>query len=132
MITIPVEFDFSSILEKVEYFTAVDSNDIELIILSFQNEEGSQLISIQIDINDDSLSVSTLQPKNMKYYHRVHVSEKWESIIGCQAIWMWTITNQQGYLDAIQFEFRTPLGSNIIQFLGIASSIQSYELRRFC
>ncbi len=49
----------------------------------------------------------------------------WQLAIGNHVRWIWTLTNQQNYLDGLQFEFADNVSqkSVIIQLLAIASRI---------
>ncbi len=44
-----------------------------------------------------------------------------DKLIGKQIIWLWTMTNNQGYFDGIQIEVNK---SETFQFLAIASQIE--------
>ena len=46
-------------------------------------------------------------------------------------VWIWSMTNQQGYNDAIQYSFKDKNGEEfIVQFIVIASEIKFYETQK--
>ncbi len=52
----------------------------------------------------------------------------WGSVIGRDLIYLWVLTNHQGYEDGIQMEFRTDDGFFQIQLMVEASAFRWYTL----
>ena len=51
-------------------------------------------------------------------------AEPWSQFIGSSALWTWTLTNQQGYTDGFQLEFRTSSDFLGIQLVCVASHLR--------
>jgi hypothetical protein len=56
----------------------------------------------------------------------------WSECIGCTVAWAWTMTNQQGYTDAIRIEFGIvdTHESWIVEFVVVASAFDFFVARR--
>ena len=52
----------------------------------------------------------------------------WIFALNCEVLWVWTMTNHQGYDDAMQYSFASPVlgNSQIIQLVTVASAIKVY------
>jgi hypothetical protein len=80
--------------------------------------------------SDDSLECtdknieSDLKKEGFKSTHSSH-DMPWQPAIGRHIRWIWTLMNQQDYLDGLQFEFADNVSqkSVIIQLIAIASRI---------
>ncbi len=56
------------------------------------------------------------------------ISSVFNECIGARLAWAWKITNNQGYSDALRFEFNN---GRIIELVVIASSIRQYLVKEF-
>ena len=54
-------------------------------------------------------------------------SGPWAPAIGCSLLWIWRLTNHQGYEDGIQMEFRTADGYFQMQLM-VAASTFTWQL----
>jgi len=53
----------------------------------------------------------------------------WAEAIGRPTLWLWNLTNQQGYNDGVQYAFAAPRQNEIIiQLMVEASSIKLYQM----
>ena len=65
---------------------------------------------------------------------RVKVSHEapWISVVDRKVLWLWTMTNHQGYSDAILYSFANSVEDNeqLIQLVTIASVVKVYGIER--
>ena len=85
--------------------------------------------------DDDSLGVSTSKdaiPDDDLQVHDITASAHWSLAVGRTMTWVWRLTNQQGYLDGIQFEFSKDSYNKSwqVQILIVAGAVQAREIRR--
>jgi hypothetical protein len=121
--------DESGQLMGVECFYYTDlPTDIGFIKLAFQQNH-----YFVVATEDDSLEVTDnvanlFEPNDFKC---VDMSDRspWQSAIGKQVRWIWTMVNQQGYLDGLQFEFANDISQKpvVLQLIAIASGIDIYK-----
>lgn len=50
-------------------------------------------------------------------------------LLNKKIIWVWTLTNNQGYLDGLQIEVENNHDSIIFQFMALASQIKIFKLQ---
>jgi hypothetical protein len=70
------------------------------VALTLGFERGVVLVSA--DANDDTIKMSAVESANGR---DVSAEAPWSDAIGRGLIWVWALTNQQGYEDGCQFEF---------------------------
>jgi len=117
-------------LVEVECFYPSDlPTDIGFIKRGFQ--QGSYFV---VATDDDSLKLTDSVAEvdvDVDDFNSVNMSDKlpWQSAIGRSVRWVWTMVNQQGYLDGLQFEFANNITQEpvVIQLIAIASSIKLYK-----
>lgn len=110
-------------------YKLVDENE-EDIVSAFQLKfENGEVFHEALGDTDELSCASTLEDK---YQEVLDVSDKapWIDAIGKEALWIWTLTNQQGYNDAIQYSFANSVKENksIIGLVTAASEITIYEI----
>jgi len=80
----------------------------------------------------DTDEISCSSQLNDKYDVRMDISKDspWNKAIGKPVLWTWHLTNQQGYSDAVQYEFSNlrNQGNPSVQLLVIASQIETYNV----
>ena len=124
-------------LIEVEYLIYSDIDDInssqmivEAIILSFEHK----VFTIKAIANDDTIKLiyGRINANSSQKTIAVSQHKPWSIAIGKRISWSWALINQQGYPDAIQFEFyeHNPTTSITIQLITAASSIGVYRLNR--
>jgi hypothetical protein len=69
------------------------------VTLGFEN--GAVLVSAEAD--DDTITMQAIASLSGA---DVSAESPWSSAIGRGLMWVWTLTNQQGYQDGCQFEFK--------------------------
>jgi hypothetical protein len=80
------------------------------------------------DANDDTISVASSLPDEL---HSLRVSKvddqagPWKGAVGSALSWAWLLTNQQGYADGVQLEFRGGERAELscIQVIAVASTL---------
>jgi hypothetical protein len=99
-------------------------NDIGLIKLAFQ--QGTYFVVAK---EDDSLELT--RDATSIDFEGIKVSSEfpWHSAIGKHVRWVWTMVNQQGYLDGLQFEFANNITQEpiVIQLIAMASGIDIHK-----
>lgn len=98
------------------------------IIINFEN----QVFTVKAVPDDDSIEVVSGRISCDSSENFISVSDKlpWSIAIGKYPRWIWALINQQGYSDAVQFEFAKNISDEavIIQLVTVASSIRIYKL----
>lgn len=106
------------------YFDRELENDHIVLVLVF----GGCFLSIRV-LDDDSLSfnVSTAYKYDNLVERDLSNEIPWVQCIGKPVRWFWTMKNNQGYFDGVQFEFAMNVTdeASIIQLVGMASRIDS-------
>lgn len=54
----------------------------------------------------------------------------WNNVLGKDTYWLWTLTNQKGYLDAVQYSFIASNIENIVQLMVKGAEIETYEVTK--
>jgi len=123
-------FDFNYIGPLINLYCVTDkdmANAIIEVILVFDN------LSLLITVNteDDTIKMASINNCNdaKKDIIEVMCMYNLTNLLASKTIlWVWELTNQQGYADGLQFEFTDKnniVDKNIvIQFIAIASTIQ--------
>ena len=70
------------------------------ISLTLGFEHGVVVVSAEAE--DDTITLSAAGPASGR---DVSAEPAWRDAIGRGLLWLWTLTNQQGYEDGCQFEF---------------------------
>lgn len=113
----------------INAFSHIDCpQDFEVIEFNF----GNLVLSLRA-IDDDMLGIedSPFRGGEDYLFHELSASGIWRDLCSSSLRWVWQLVNQQGYNDAIQFEFVRKSASNaiIIQFVVVASSIKCFMVR---
>ena len=90
--------DSYGVLTEVREAERLGANGPVSITLSF--EHGSVLVSAAPD--DDTIAMRAVASVDGE---DVSAERPWRDAIGRGLIWIWTLTNQQGYEDGCQLEF---------------------------
>ncbi len=111
---------------NVEYFFHPDlAAEIGAIKLCFQKEIFFVIVKPddELEMTDEKIDL-VLEKEGYKSTQMSH-EIPWKLAIGNHVRWIWTLTNQQNYLDGLQFEFANNVNqkSVIIQLIAIASRI---------
>jgi Family of unknown function (DUF6334) len=101
------------------------------IIFTFETSSFCALVNA----SDDSLSTSSALPLELQSHARSKVDDNsapWNQMIGAALIWSWRLTNQQGYSDGLQLEFRRDGHGALacVQLIAIASTLELRSLAR--
>ena len=123
------------LLSKVNYVIDEDIPDEPIAIqLVFSNT----IIIISVIDEDDSIDINSQAYYNLKDIDLCNISNEapWKNVINQRLSWVWSLTNQRGYTDAIQFEWITQdkdsKKSIKIELLAMLSHLRIYQLERFC
>ncbi len=125
-------------LISIEYIYDLDDLDdsdelgcLQAIVLNFER----QSFTVKAVPEDDTIKIvpGKIKPNSEQKLIPVSEDEPWSTAIGSFIRWSWALINDQGYPDAIQFEFAKEqedrsTSSITIQLVTIASSISIYEL----
>jgi len=121
--------DESGQLMAVECFYYIDlPTEIGFIKLAF--EQNNYFV---VATEEDSLEVTDNVASLFEAdeFKRVDLSHRspWQSAIGKPVRWIWTMVNQQGYLDGLQFEFANDITQKpvVLQLIAMASGINIYK-----
>jgi Family of unknown function (DUF6334) len=98
-------------------------HDVVAVVLAFQNLE----LRISVNADDDTIEISEGGASSDPEYTVHGIDEyPWSEAIGKPIRWGWHMTNQQGYQDAVQFEFARNVSepSTIIQLVAVSSSLK--------
>jgi Family of unknown function (DUF6334) len=101
---------------------AVDDVDpvmLSVICITFENGD----LNIEAVAEDDSLNIS-IDSRPEGTLSDVSSGVPWRRLVGGSPLWIWTLTNQQGFVDGIQFLVRTGRGDVMLQLVVIASSLK--------
>jgi hypothetical protein len=121
-------------LEEIYLLKYVASKDhywVDSIVMKFDN--GYFIINVNADTDEvqtniqDSYQIDTSQDNVIVISNCV--DNQLLTLIGNKLTWVWTMTNNQGYSDGIQFQFNSKTNS-IVQFIAIASGLQINMLNR--
>ncbi len=85
-------------LTEVRESERVGDHDLRSLALGF--EHGAVLLSAVGE--DDTLAISAL---SAAHGEDVSKDQPWNDAVGRALIWLWSLTNQQGYEDGCQLEF---------------------------
>jgi Family of unknown function (DUF6334) len=85
--------------------------------------------------SDDTISVLPTIPVELQSHLCLEIDDKtapWNGVIGSTLIWSWLLTNQQGYCDGLQLEFRRDGHGSLhcFQMIAIASTLELRTLSR--
>lgn len=88
-----------------------------------------------VDADDDTISVASSLPDELHSLRVTKVDDKegpWKSAVGFELSWAWLLTNQQGYADGVQLEFRGGERAELscIQVIAVASTLELRTLSR--
>ena len=103
----------------------------ESVILKFQNIH--YVINVNVDTDEveilfhDQSQALTQDQFQVDNGNVIKVSERPDNalfnLLGSKLTWVWTMTNNQGYFDGVQFQFNCKT-NNIVQFIAMASRLQ--------
>lgn len=77
---------------------------------------------LAVDPDDDSLVISERLHDDQVVLTQAPHDSPWQCALGMRPRWVWTMTNQQGYMDGIQFEFFTEDAANDVQIQMVAGA----------
>ena len=120
-----IAYENGKFVDAESFFHPDLPTEIGVIKLCFQ--KGIFFVVAQ---NDDSLELTDRNIENdlkKEGFKSIRLSNDmpWQSAIGRHIRWLWTLMNQQGYIDGLQFEFADNVSQEavIIQLIAIASRI---------
>ncbi len=105
----------------------VDGGDDRFDNYSFQFDSGC--LSVTASGEDDTIIVSNGTSEVAQKDDLTEV-DPWAKFVGCGLLWMWTLRNQQGYVDGFQVEFSNPGALHSVQLICEASALTTYVLSR--
>lgn len=94
------------------------SRSFDEISLQFKGGE----VTITANAEDDSIQLREGGPEFPATFD-LSGNSPWLSTIGSGVIWVWTLENQQGYVDGIQLEFNKDGVQADVQFICEASAL---------
>jgi hypothetical protein len=71
----------------------------------FGFEHGS--FTVTAEASDDSIRLGATGA-TLPYVTDLSGEDPWSRLIGCGILWIWRMTNQNGYFDGLQLEFARP------------------------
>lgn len=91
------------------------------IVLEFE----SMRLVLSTSEDDDSILLSKDLPPMSNCVPRA--ASAWTPALGCAVIWCWLLTNHQGYVDGVRFDFRNTVSASpmIIEVLVAASMLHT-------
>lgn len=105
-------------------------NEPIAVIMLFKEK----MIMISVIDEDDSIDISFVSNEKLKKLTTIDVSSEmpWKNIINLKLSWVWSLKNNQGYSDGIQFEWiNKNLNTSIkIQLVTMLSSIRIHKVER--
>jgi hypothetical protein len=113
-------FEEAGRLTGVHYGSYPDARTMVWIIrLSFEAGDWS----LVVNPDDDTLLITEPFETDHAHFDSAPENSPWRLALGKRPRWIWTMTNQQGYQDGIQFEFADPGEAAVtIQMIAMASS----------
>jgi len=101
-----------------------DPDPIFISSVAIRFSSGNELFIEAVGVDD---SVRILQSEVTHRPGSVEVSEwmPWSTLVGKRLEWVWTMMNQQGYVDGVQFE-SSGQDQPALQLMVIASSLKPY------
>lgn len=117
------------ILVSVGFFSDPCSVDLETVRLEFRYDQRLENLFICVDPDTDEIRTLRESFSGFDKLREIPVPMYLRNAIGGSLIWMWELRNQQGYYDAVQFEFSIEEGKSVrFQFLAIASKISVFQV----
>jgi Family of unknown function (DUF6334) len=91
-------------LSKVIHVFDEEIGDKPIVVLMYFQEK---IILISVIDEDDSIDISSYDSYELKDLKTIDVSNDipWKDVINIKLFWVWSLTNQRGYTDGIQFEW---------------------------
>ena len=108
------------------YVGAPGLDDLVALDLHF----GGRHVLLSADAEDDTLVVGR-DPKSSggagRQWTPLHQNDPWKEAVGKPLLWTWLMTNQQGYLDGVQFEFASSVekASVVIQLIVCGGALKT-------
>jgi len=116
-------------IQSVEYFCYRDIPERPAII---RFTCGETSIFVIANADDDTIWISKEAPSDLvEMGAQDHSSmNPWTSILGTELAWGWALTNQEGYIDGVQFQFHDGNGRSVrcIQMMVLASTISVADI----
>ncbi|MEV6345183.1 DUF6334 family protein [Actinoplanes sp. NPDC051851] len=98
----------------------------EIIAIRLGFDGGDWLVSV--DPDDDTIAVGVTTADGLSDLHTADASTltPWAGALGKGCRWAWVVENQQGYLDALQWEFTGAANGSAVtvQVLAISSQLR--------
>lgn len=100
-----------------------------LVAVRMRFDEG--FLSVEVNPEDDTVTVSfdPLRPPPLRHWAddvlTYPANDHYPDILGLSSTWRWTLQNQQGYQDAFQIELESPPTTVTLQYLAVASRLDS-------
>jgi hypothetical protein len=93
----------------------------------FEFDSGMLVVSAVPD--DDTIR---LHGSDSGFVNRVDLTrdQSWARLVGCEVDWIWTLQNQQGYIDGVQMEFSRPGEGWGLQLMCEASRLRPRSVGR--
>ena len=105
-------------VDRIEGFESFAGGFREIVITS-----GSKEFILSCTRDTDELQLATSSRKKRK--NTVSIVDG--SFV---VVWMWSLTNQQGYFDGFRIELRGPRKNQIFDFIAAASAIEVFEAKK--
>jgi Family of unknown function (DUF6334) len=124
--------DFIGYLSKVKYILDEDLGNSPIAFLMYFDKIVAMIRVIE---EDDTIELTSIDIELANKFDTIDVSDNslWKDAIGSQLHWVWSLTNNQGYTDGIQFEWTNHYLKKIIivQAIAAASCFRLYKVAQF-
>lgn len=106
---------------EVVYFSSPERTEVCGICLKFIRSS----FYLFPNEGDDTIIISQQLPNQLRNLHQITPSKFWRDIYGKPIRWCWYMENNQGYEDALQFEFSKDISDDsiCIQIVVVASEL---------
>jgi Family of unknown function (DUF6334) len=124
--------DFIGYLSRVESICDEDLGNLPIAFLMYFDKIVAMIRVIE---DDDTVELKSIDIELANKFDTIDVSDNslWKDAIGSQLHWVWSLTNNQGYTDGIQFEWtnHSLKKSVMIQAIAIASCFRLYKVEQY-
>ncbi|MEO8528319.1 MAG: DUF6334 family protein [Pseudolysinimonas sp.] len=121
--------DLSYVAEEYGDLRAVIASEFDhywVDTVRFEFEKG--YLDITVDPDFDTI---IWQARRHSEPTAEHTSSTWVDLLDTRVAWIWTLTNQRGYFDGMQFEFFRDKTTIILQLMAEGSRLRPYVLASF-
>jgi hypothetical protein len=92
-----------------------------LSVVQFVFDHG--VLNVEAVAGDDTILATAQRAANPQYYD-VTAARPWASTVGGRPLWIWTLTNQQGYTDGLQLLVHADGQDVAVQLIVMAGALR--------